>query len=130
MDTSALVALERGMDPDERLADETLALPALVLAELLVGVRMARTSQEAAERQRKITALTDRLAVVDFAPAVAAHWAHLFTELRDAGTAIPSNDLAVAATARHLGYGVLVGPQGEAHFRRVPNLRVEVLGSG
>ena len=40
---------------------------------------------------------------------------------------IPANDLAVAATALQLEYGVLVGPQDEAHFRRVPGLRCECL---
>ena len=40
---------------------------------------------------------------------------------------IPSNDMAVAATALHLDYGVLAGPMDEAHFRTVPGLRVEVL---
>jgi hypothetical protein len=39
----------------------------------------------------------------------------------------PANDLVVAATALELGYGVLVGPAGAAHFQRVPKLRVVVL---
>ena len=43
------------------------------------------------------------------------------------GQLIPSNDLAVAATAQHLGFGVLVGPSDEHHFRRVSGLRVETL---
>jgi predicted nucleic acid-binding protein len=42
---------------------------------------------------------------------------------------IPANDLAVAATALHLEYGVLVGPEDEAHFRRVDGLRVVVTGT-
>jgi hypothetical protein len=33
----------------------------------------------------------------------------------------------VAATARQLKFGVLVGPRDEQHFRSVPDLRVEVL---
>jgi predicted nucleic acid-binding protein len=80
--------------------------------------------------QRKIGALTEQVTVVDFDAAIAAHWADIFTELRRAGSAIPSNDLAVAATARHLDFGVLVGPRDEDHFRRAPGLRVEVLGVG
>ncbi len=130
VDTSALVALERGAAAPDRLAEERLALPAIVLAELRVGVRMARSPDAAAERQRKIGALTDRVTVVDFDAAIAVHWADIFTELRRAGSAIPSNDLAVAATARHLDFGVLVGPKDEGHFRRVSGLRVEVLGVG
>ena len=54
-------------------------------------------------------------------------WAELFTTLSRAGHLIPANDLAVAATALHLGFGVVVGPQDEAHFRSVPGLRVERL---
>ncbi len=129
IDTSALVALERGRgDVAEALVDETVALPAIVLAELLVGVRMADTPERAALRQRKIDALVSHLAVVPFDGIVAERWARLFAQLREAGTAIPSNDLQVAATARYLDFGVLVGSSGESHFRRVPDLRVEVLG--
>ena len=40
---------------------------------------------------------------------------------------IPSNDLAVAATARHLDYAVLVGQGDEKRFRGVPGLRIERL---
>jgi tRNA(fMet)-specific endonuclease VapC len=129
IDTSALVALEGGAAPSAALPqDETVAIPAIVLAELLVGVRMADTTERAAEHQRKIEALTSRIAVVDFDREVAVCWADLFAELRAQGAPIPSNDLAVAATALHLGFGVLVGPSGESHFRQVQGLRVEVLG--
>jgi predicted nucleic acid-binding protein len=51
-------------------------------------------------------------------------WAELFAVLSKPGRMIPSNDLAVAATARHLGYGALVGPTDEKRFRGVPGLRV------
>ena len=44
-----------------------------------------------------------------------------------AGTMIPANDLAVAATALQLDFGVVVGTQSERHFRYVPDLRVERL---
>ncbi len=40
---------------------------------------------------------------------------------------IPQNDIAVAATARCLGCGVLVGPKDEVHFRRITGLEVRVL---
>jgi predicted nucleic acid-binding protein len=96
IDTSAMVALERTTEAWETVladrADEPAVVPAIVYAELLVGVLLADSASRAA-----------------------------------AGTLIPSNDLAVAATALHLGFGVLVGPQDEAHFRRVPELRVERL---
>jgi len=42
---------------------------------------------------------------------------------------IPANDPVVAATALELECGALVGSEDEAHFRRVPGLRVVVLQS-
>jgi predicted nucleic acid-binding protein len=66
--------------------------------------------------------------VQDFTPNIAEHCADLFAELSATGTMIPQNDLAVAATARALGFGVLVGPEDEARFRRIPGLAIRVLG--
>lgn len=65
--------------------------------------------------------------IVELGTAIADRWATLFAELTRSGQTVPSNDMAVAATALHLGYGVLVGPTDESHFRCVPGLRVEVL---
>lgn len=128
IDTSALVAVERGAGSGSLMrSDETVAVPAIVLAELLVGVRMADTTERAAARQRKVDSLLDRVAVIPFDRFVAERWAELFAQLRRTGTPIPSNDLCVAATALYLDFGVLVGPGDEEHFRRVPELRVEVL---
>ena len=127
IDTSALVALERLGLGSARLADEPTALPAIVYAELLVGVKMADSRKRAANRRAKIEALLSAASIVDFGSAVAERWSDLYAQLSRAGSLIPANDLAVAATALELGYGVLVGPDDEAHFRRVPNLRVVVL---
>ena len=41
---------------------------------------------------------------------------------------IPQNDMEVAATARAYQMDVLIGPNDEAHFRRVLNLGVIVIG--
>ncbi|MGH7318482.1 MAG: PIN domain-containing protein [Candidatus Rokuibacteriota bacterium] len=131
IDTSALVAVERASALwEEALAsfrDEPAALPAIVCAELLTGVHLAQSAARAASRRAKIHALLAKIPVVDFSLAVAERWAELFTTLSRRGQPIPANDLAVAATALHLDFGVLVGPRDEAHFRSVPALRVEVL---
>jgi predicted nucleic acid-binding protein len=102
-------------------------LPAIVCAELLAGVHLARSAARAASRRAKIDALLARVPVIDFGLAIAERWAQLFTALSGQGRLIPANDLAVAATALHLGFAVVVGPQDEAHFRSVPGLRVERL---
>ena len=130
IDTSAVVALERGASSwEESLSDEPVAVPSIVYAELLVGVRLADTPERAASRQKKIDALIARAPVIEFGSEAAEQWAHVFASLRRAGRLIPSNDLVVAATALNIGFGVLVGPSDEDHFRSVQGLRVEVLGS-
>ena len=128
IDTSALVAVERlGIDLDQslgELAEEIAVIPAIVYAELQVGVRLADTPARAASRRARIEALVSRLPVVEFDRAVAERWAELFAVLTRAGSMIPANDLSIAATAVHLGYAVLLGPKGEAHYEKVRGLRV------
>jgi predicted nucleic acid-binding protein len=133
IDTSALVALERsGEDWETALGprgQEDAIVPAIVCAELLVGVRLANSAARAAARRARIDALLARLPIVDFTRETADRWADLFATLSRAGTMIPANDLVVAATAVQLGFGVLIGPKDERHFRRIPGLRCETLRS-
>ena len=135
IDTSALVAAERGAvdrphlveswaDALGRLAGEQTVLPAIVYAELLVGAALAGSSTLATSRRNRIDVLTARIPVVEFDAGIAEEWARLFAHL---SRTIPANDLAVAATALHLRFSVLVGPSDEQHFRAVPSLRVETL---
>jgi tRNA(fMet)-specific endonuclease VapC len=131
IDTSAAVAVERaGADWPQLIsayAHEPVALPAIVYAELLVGVALADSPRRAKRRREGLDVLAEAVEIVDFGPAIAQRWAALFADLTRSGRSIPSNDMAVAATALHLGFGVLVGPTDEGHFRAVPRLRVEVL---
>jgi len=137
IDTSALIAIERRAAATQGsnnwtewltpLGSELVAVPAVVVAELLVGVSMADTAARAAARRARIDALLAHVPVVDFDVSVAEEWARLFAVLSRRGRLIPANDLAVAATARRLGYGVLVGPADERHFTSIEDLRVEIL---
>lgn len=131
LDTSALIALERsGAVLAEGLGEEGSApavVPAVVYAELMVGVHLADSESRSAGRRARIEAIVSRCPVVDFDRSIADRWADLFAELSRDGRMIPANDLAVAATALYLDYGVLTGPDGEEHFRRVEGLRCRVL---
>lgn len=131
IDTSALAAVERAAGSRSEglssLGDEPAVLPAIVCAELLVGVHLAQGAARAEGRRAKIRALLSTLPIVDFTLEIAEHWAELFSTLSRRCQLIPANDLAVAATARYLEFGVLVGPRDERHFRAVPALRLEVL---
>jgi predicted nucleic acid-binding protein len=131
LDTSALVALERSFATDRPLslpADQPCALPAIVWAEALIGVRLAADAGRAARRLARLQAIRSLTGIEDFTPPIAEHYADIFAELSQRGMLIPQNDIAVAATARALHFGVLVGPGDEIPFRRVTGLSVRVIG--
>jgi predicted nucleic acid-binding protein len=130
LDTSALVALERSQATGRPLslqAGEIYALPAIVWAEALIGVRLAADAMRAARRLARLEAIRRVTSIEDFTPTIAEHYADIFAELSGKGRLIPQNDIAVAATARALSFGVLVGPTDEMHFREVAGLSVQVL---
>ena len=135
IDTSAWVAFERRSSEDEArslrslgsILSEPVVLPAIVLAEARVGGALADTPKRAAARKARIDALGAGIPTVDFGAEMAQEWATLFAVLTKKGRMIPSNDLAVAATAIELGFGVLVGPADERHSKLVPRLRVVTL---
>lgn len=125
IDTSALVVVERSAtaweDALSAIGDEPAVVPAIVYAELLVGVRLAKTPHRAASRRSKIRAFISRIPIVEFGPEIAERCADLFATLHRKGRLIPANDLAVAATAFHLGFGVLVGPTMRPTFAACPS---------
>jgi tRNA(fMet)-specific endonuclease VapC len=130
LDTSALVAWERAHHAGKQIrldAEEELVLPAVVWAEALAGVRLADSASRAARRLAWLESLRRLMGVEPFTHETAEHHADIFAELTQSGTMIPTNDISVAATARCLGCGVLVGPSDEAHFRRINGLEVRVL---
>jgi predicted nucleic acid-binding protein len=138
IDTSALVVADRIAARDSTsleawapllapIGDEPAAVPAIVYAELLVGVELTGSTRRARARRARIDALTAYAAVVDFDAAIARVWARLFAATHRVGRAVPANDLAVAATAPHLNCAVLVGPLDEHHFRAIDGLRVRTL---
>lgn len=133
LDTSAIAAWERALDAGKSIlldAGEELVLPAVVWAEALAGVRLADSAQRAARRMARLEAIRRVTGVEPFTAETAEHHADIFAELSKGGTMIPQNDISVAATARSLGCGVLVGPKDEVHFRRIADLEVKVLVAG
>ena len=138
IDTSALVAAERLTPPDatsadawtsllSSIGDQPAALPAIVYAELLVGVELADSGRRAAARRTRIDVLTAHAPIIEFDADIAQVWARLFAQVNRTGRTIPANDLAVAATAMYLEYSVLVSPSDEKHFRAIEGLQVERL---
>ncbi len=130
LDTSAVVDLERA---GAALADSVpdreceFFLPAIVLAELWIGVELSSGDDLRKQRLRRIRSLLQHATLIPFGDEIAPTYARIFVELRRRGTPIPSNDLAIAPTTVHHGHEVLVGTSGEAHFRKVPGLGVIAL---
>ena len=132
LDTSALVELERSILGEESVdipREETVVIPAVVWAEALIGVRLADTALRAARRRAHLEAIRWQTKVEAFTPEMAEHYADIYAELTGSGALIPQNDIAVAATCRSLGFGVLVGPRDKVHFRRVLGLAVTVISA-
>lgn len=107
VDTSALIAFERADSTFERLleehGDEVIALPAIVLAEFLVGVHLLGGGPTADRKRSGIDQLLARVPLVEFGWENAERWADLVAELRGHGELIQANDVQVAATALHWG---------------------------
>lgn len=108
-------------------SEELVVLPAIVWAEALAGVRLADSVQRAARRLARLEAIRKITRVHPFTDEIAEQYADIFSDLHKRGEMIPQNDIQVAATARFLGFAVLVGQRDEVHFRRVQDLNVRVL---
>ena len=94
--------------------------------ESLVGVRLADSAERAASRRAKIAAFADRVPIVDFGREIAERWADLFA-VSERAVSSSRPTISPSLRRRQLGFGVVVGPSDEAHFRRVPNLHVQPL---
>lgn len=129
IDTSALVHLDRVKINSKALpfANEDLVLPTIVWAEALIGVRLANSADRAAKRRGLLEQIRLLTSFEPFSAAAAEIYADLYRQLRKEGKNIPQNDLQIAAIAISLGFGGLVGPQDEKHYRQIKNLRVEVI---
>jgi predicted nucleic acid-binding protein len=131
IDTSALVEIERSdlgfEEALESFINESVGIPVIVWAELLTGVRLAKSARIAANRRARLEQLRLYVPIIEFDPDIAEHYADIFAECVKSGKMIPQNEMAVAATARKMQYGVLVGSKDEAHFRLVKKLSVVCL---
>jgi predicted nucleic acid-binding protein len=98
LDTSVFIAHEAGRRLDaERLPGE-VAVSAITVAELHVGVLAARDVDTRARRLATLEAIGD-VEVLPIGEAVAAAWARLRVHLAEPGRRLNVNDLWIAATA-------------------------------
>ena len=119
LDTNGLSAFADGdaaLEPILRKATE-VAVPVIVLGEYRYGIRQSRDRQRY-EQWLTESILTFRVLNVDEETAVS--YANLRSELKRAGTPIPSNDVWIAALCRQHDLPLL---SRDAHFDHVKKLR-------
>jgi tRNA(fMet)-specific endonuclease VapC len=119
LDTNALSALAEG----ERALESTLrnttqiAIPVIVLGEYRYGIRQSRDRKYYEEW---LTRYLPRFRVLDVDEPTTVSYAAVRTELRKAGTPIPSNDVWIAALCRQHSLSLL---SKDRHFDVVPGLQ-------
>lgn len=106
---------------DEVIADDDVAVAAITLAELQVGVLLA----DGPRRDRRaafVAGVIDTLPVVDYTAAAAAGHAELVADVRREGEPRGAHDLVIAATARASGRVVVTADR--AAFESLPGVEV------
>jgi len=101
LDTTFLVDADRSRASFEDLIgdDDEVAVAAITIAELLVGVELADIAHKAA-RQQFVDDIKDVIPVVDYDTSIATSHAQLLVIARRQGRTRGAHDLIIAATAR------------------------------
>ena len=105
---------------------EPLAVAAVTVSELLVGVRLALPAARQVEREAFVERITEEFPILSFDLDVARVYAEVWASLRLAGNVIPPHDLMIGATALTNGFDVLT--HNVRDFSRIPGLRVREPG--
>lgn len=101
LDTTFLIDAERGgVELDHAIDDDDdVAIAAVTVAELLVGVKLASGRRRNA-RQAYVDEIIDSLPIIAYDRDVAVEHANLLVAVRDQGRPRGAHDLLIAATAR------------------------------
>jgi len=129
MDTSVLVATERGDLPPDALqkveAGARLAVSVITVSELLHGCHRAQARSRRLSRERFINSLLVELEVLPIDLAVAREHARIWADLAARGEIIGPYDLLIAATA--LAHRLPLATLNDREFRKVKGLEVHGL---
>jgi tRNA(fMet)-specific endonuclease VapC len=101
LDTTFLIDVERGgIDLDDAIGDEDdVAIAAVTVAELLVGVSLASARRREA-RRTYVDEILASLPIIAYDRSVAVEHAELLVAVRRQGRPRGAHDLLIAATAR------------------------------
>lgn len=106
------------------LQTEPVFIAAITVAELLAGVKLAKTADEHIRRHAYVEKLLAHMPVIAFDSEVARVYAELYGHvLNQSGRSkVNAHDLQIAATALASGYTVLTSNLGD--FKDIPGLNV------
>jgi len=121
LDTSVLIAYERGTIDRNALDNDELAVAAVSIAEYRVGIELADSAARAADRARALAAITSVVDVLDYTEATAASHARLIAHARRSGTPRGVHDLIIAAHALQTGRTVWTF-DAKARFAHLPGV--------
>lgn len=101
LDTTFLIDAERGEAQLDDVIDDgdDVAIAAITVAELFLGVRLA-SGRRRAQRQRYVDDVCEVIPILTYDRIVAAAHADLLVAVRQAGRPRGAHDLIIAATAR------------------------------
>jgi len=122
LDTSAYALFDAGFAPavEQMEAAARLAMPSIVLGELLSGFRKGSRSRQNVARLEQFIETFD-VEWLDVTAVAAEHYAEIHDQLRRRGTPIPTNDLWIAASCRAADAALLTS---DPHFERVQGFQV------
>lgn len=108
LDTTFLIDTERGATELDDLIgdDDDVAIAAITLAELTVGVELAGARQKA-KRQSFVDEIAASIPILPYDQSVAMRHASLLVAVRRAGRPRGAHDLIIAATAAAAGRTVV-----------------------
>ncbi|HEX9642581.1 MAG TPA: PIN domain-containing protein [Acidimicrobiia bacterium] len=112
LDTTFLIDAERGgADLDDVIDDDDdIAIAAVTVAELLVGVKLASGRRRNA-RKTYVDEIIESLPIIAYDRDVAVEHADLLVAVRDQGRPRGAHDLLIAATARATDRTVVTADQ-------------------
>ena len=129
LDTTILIAAaRRRLDLATISEDDDAAVPAVVVAEYLVGVHLTADAARAADQRAFLDDVLAVAPIVDYTRDVAEHHAVLLAHVRRAGEPRGAHDLIVAASARATERTVLTADS-RARFDELPGVRVRLVST-
>ncbi|HET9198779.1 MAG TPA: PIN domain-containing protein [Solirubrobacterales bacterium] len=122
LDTTVLIDAERGGSLGDAIDDaDDVAIAAITVAELKVGVQMAK-GRRREKRERFVAAVLSAVSIEVYDLAVAEAHAALLAHVRREGTPPGTHDLIIAATARANERQILSSDQGG--FEGLPGVAI------